>query len=408
MDNSSIDDRPIASCATLWRNSLAAGSLVVLLTALAFLANRIGHASVPIWPDFAQLQATLAEPLSALRWLLGDMSEAVFYKHELAAVGMLLGAALAYRLARRGSSWQGFSISYGSGLWPWVLLSSSLGLVLSNLLWDWTVLESGVWQPTFVAFVSLPAALVLMYGGGWKVSLLGAVVGALLVTPCSLLLVNYLCMPLGLPNVIGNVSGMAIGSAIAFSLLRNVRWLAQNKLDQASDVAAPVATETYGASWTVRRILADFTESPFFGNEWASVGLIGGVLLALMLNPYGPAYGSGLLPQILCAQVLASAIGVLIWRSQWQARGWYPTYVPVVSVAPAVVLTYGGSPLVIGLAALLGALMAPPLAAKISDRLPAHYHPYIGNVLSMAASVLVIVPLIGCALMVIDMSRGAI
>jgi hypothetical protein len=64
-------------------------------------------------------------------------------------------------------------------------------------------------------------------------------------------------------------------------------------------------------------------------------------------------------------------------------------------VVPAAILTHGGSGLVIGSSALLGALIAPPLACAIAKRLPADMHTYIGNVLSMAISTLLIVPLIG-------------
>ncbi|MEI0548601.1 hypothetical protein R1N68_28705, partial [Klebsiella sp. 72742] len=92
-----------------------------------------------------------------------------------------------------------------------VFVSSLFGLLLSHLLWGWT-LTAGIWQPTFVAFVSLPAAMVLLYGGGWQVAISGAVLGAVLVTPASLLMVNYICYPLGLPAVVGNVSGMAVAS----------------------------------------------------------------------------------------------------------------------------------------------------------------------------------------------------
>lgn len=114
-----------------------------------------------------------------------------------------------------------------------------------------------------------------------------------------------------------------------------------------------------------------------------------------MLNPASPFYGSGWLLQLLAAQTLASALGVLVWRRQWIARGWYPTYIPVVSVAPAAILVHGGSLTVIVLSASLGALLAPPLAVAISQRLPAYMHGYIGNVLSMAISTLLILPLIG-------------
>lgn len=381
---------------TLVVNGMAAAVLVAVLSSLAYAATFLGQSSSASWPGFAGLMAELPEPMAALRWLLGDMSEATFYKHELASIGMLAGALLAYWGYRKGRAWQGFAIAYGTGLWLWILLSSVLGLVLSNLLWGWTLFASTAWQPTFVPFVSLPAAMVLMFGRGWRVALTGAVMGALLVTPCSLLIVNYFCNPLSLPSVIGNVGGMALGSVIAFILCRRLQWLRGNTGDvEAGDSPTPSVQTGHGAIWTVRRILADFTEAPFWGNELASLGLILGVMLAAVLNPLGPVYGTGLLAPLLTAQALASAVGVVIWRRQWIARGWYPTYIPVVSVAPAAVLTYGGAPIAILVGATLGALLGPPLATFVSSRLPRDIHPYVGNVVSMAICTLLVVPLIG-------------
>lgn len=345
------------------------------------------------WPGYADMVTSLPHPIAWLRWVLGDISEVAFYKHELASIGLLGGAYLAWWASRTGKPWQGFAISYGTGLWPWLATSSLLGLLLSNALWGWTVTAS-TWQPTFAAFVSLPAAMVLMFGGGWKVTLNGAVLGALLVTPMCLLIVNYICLPLGLPVVIGNVLGMAVGSVIAFVLCRRVPILVRS--DYIAPIKpAPLMPPTYGAMWSVRRVLADFSEAPFFGNELASLGLLAGVLLAYALNPMSPAYGSGLIVHLIGAQALTSALGVVIWRHQWIKRGWYPTYVPLVSVVPAAVLTHGGSWLVMGSSALLGALIAPPLACAIAGRLPPHVHPYIGNVISMALSTLMVVPLVG-------------
>ncbi|MCW8275683.1 hypothetical protein IMF27_08195 [Pseudomonas sp. PCH199] len=350
------------------------------------------------WPSYSDMVSGLPEPSAWLRWVLGDISEVAFYKHEFASIGLLAGAYLAYWANRTGKSWQGFAISYGTGLWPWLVTSSLLGLLLSNLLWGWTVSATD-WQPTFVAFVSLPAAMVLMFGGGWKVTINGAIIGAVLVTPMCLLIVNFVCNPLVLPAVIGNVLGMAVASVVAFLLCRY--WPSLVKSKQSG--APPVSTTThvtakapdYGVIWSLRRILADFSEAPFFGNELASLGLILGALLAYSLNPLSPVYGSGLLLHIIGAQALTSAIGVLIWRRQWMLRGWYPTYIPLVSVVPAAILAYGGSWQIIISSALLGALLAPPLACAIARKLPADMHPYIANVLSMAISTLLIVPLIG-------------
>jgi hypothetical protein len=362
-----------------------------LISALLVLWVALSHQGS--WPDYGEMVASLPHPVAWVRWVLGDISEVAFYKHELASLGLLSGAYLAWWASRHGKRWQGFSIAYGTGLWPWLVTSSLLGLLLSNLLWGWSV-TSETWQPTFAAFVSLPAAMVLMFGGGWKVTINGAVLGALLVTPMCLLIVNWVCLPLNLPVVIGNVLGMAVGSIVAFLLCRRVPLLVRS--DYIAPVRpAPAKPSTYGVVWSLRRVLADFSEAPFFGNELASLGLIAGVLLAYALNPVSPAYGSGLVLYLIGAQALTSALGVVIWRSQWIKRGWYPTYVPLVSVVPAAVLTHGGSWVVIGSSALLGALIAPPLACALAGRLPAHFHPYIGNVTSMALSTLLVVPVVG-------------
>lgn len=347
------------------------------------------------WPDYSHMLAHLHEPLARLRWIAGDISEVTFYKHELPALGLLAGAALAHWANRKGMRWQGFAICYDTGLWPWLVTSSLLALLFSHVLWGWT-LSSGAWQPTFVAFVSLPAAMVLLFGGGWKVTINGALLGALLVTPVSLLLVNYLCYPLQLPLLIGNVGGMAIASVLAFLLCRRFPKLVHSTPAVATParVSAPQAKPEYGVAWTFRRVLADFSEAPFFGNELASLGLILGALLAYYISPTGPAYGSQLLLEMLVGQTLASFIGVLFWRKQWRRLGWYPTYIPIVSVVPVAVLTLGGHWQVIVLSACLGALMAPPLAHAISRRIPSHMHGFVGNLLSMAVCTLTIVPFI--------------
>jgi hypothetical protein len=117
-----------------------------------------------------------------------------------------------------------------------------------------------------------------------------------------------------------------------------------------------------------------------------------GTLLSWVLNPQHPALGSGLLPAMLLSQVLASAIGVFLYYERWRDLEWYPTFVPVVSVAPAVVLTFGGTMQSILAGAVLGAVAGPPVAQFVIDRLPNHWHLYIGNTFSMALCTLVIVP----------------
>ena len=241
------------------------------------------------WPSYSDMLSSLPDPNAWLRWVLGDISEVAFYKHEFASIGLLAGAYLAYWANRTGKVWQGFAISYGSGLWPWLITSSLLGLLLSNLLWGWTVTATS-WQPTFAAFVSLPAAMVLMFGGGWKVTINGAIMGAVLVTPMCLLIVNYVCNPLGLPAVIGNVSGHGGRQRLRFSALPLRAEPDEVRTDHPAHEASalrrrpPTKAPDYGVIWSLRRVLADFSEAPFFGNELASLGLLLGCTAGLHLE----------------------------------------------------------------------------------------------------------------------------
>lgn len=386
-----------SSSTTPW---IAGIVLVGVTAALATLLHRIAPGLPRVLPDYGDVQAAAYTGVATfLRWCLGDTTEAQFFKTSLGGAGMLAGAWIAHLAWTRGRRWAGFPISYGTGLWPWLLASASLGLLLSNVAWGWTINASGAWQPTFVAFVSVPPAVVLVYGAGWAVAATGGVLGAALTTPIALLVVNYFCVPLDLPGVIGNVTGMWGGALIAFLVCRYLPWMRRQATadtpaeDSASEPADPPAPRQ-GPAWVVRRALADFTEAPFYGNEIASAGLLAGTLLAYLLNPANPVYGSTLLPAVLTAQVLTATLGVLLYRRQWTVHGWYPTFVPVVSVAPATVLAFGPTGYAVIAGAVLGALAGPPVAAWISRRLPDDFHPFIGNVMSMALCTLIAVPLL--------------
>lgn len=389
---------PPPSEASRW---LGGAALVAVTAALAVGLARVTDDLPHLVQGYEEWQdGAYANVPDFLRWWLGDATEAPFFKAELGALGMIGGAWLAHRGWRRGRRWAGFPISYGSGLWPWLLASAALGLLLSCVAWGWTVPVTGQWQPTFVPFVSVPPAVVLVYGAGWTVACTGAVLGAALSTPVSLAVVNGFCYPLELPSVIGNVTGMWVGAILAFLICRRLPWMprplaAGGGDEEAQDEGAPDEAPRHGAAWVVRRVLADFTEAPFYGNEIAAVGLIAGTVLTYVLNPLTPAYGSELLPAMLTAQVLSGTLAVLVYRRRWAALGWYPTFVPIVSVAPAAVLTYGGTVQAVVVGAVAGALAGPPVAEQISKRLPADFHPFIGNVVSMTVCTLAAIPLLG-------------
>jgi hypothetical protein len=326
-------------------------------------------------------------------WLIVSISEPQHYAAASAGACLLIGGLFAHLADRKSWKWRGFVQACGTGLWPWVAGSALLSLLLSAIVWGWT-LEPGVWQPLFVPLVSVAPAMVVLYGPGRAVGLTAAVTGALLAPPVSIAAVEYICKPLNLPLVVGATTGMWLGALVAFSLVRFLPWMPAPGVWRAAR-AGDSDLGTKSRLWVPRRVLADFSEAQFFGNEWASAAMILGAVVAYAISPSTMVYGSGLFLAVVASQVATALAGVLIWRRRWQALGFYPTFVPVVSVAPATVLAFGGTIQAVLAGALAGALIAPPVAAAISRRLPATFHPFIGNVASMSICPAVIVPALG-------------
>jgi hypothetical protein len=336
-----------------------------------------------------------------MNWVIGDTTEPGYAHSALGGVLMVLGGCVAHWAFRRGKTWMGFPVTSGTGLFVWVTASAASGLVLSNLAWGWTIARTGTWQPTFVPFASVPSAVVLIYGGRMSVALTGAVLGAVLTTPTALLVVNFGCRPLGLPNVVGATSGMWISALLAFILCRHLRWMGHPIISvPRCHPRTPhcfVDASRHGPSWLLRRMLADFTDAQFIGSEWAGVGLLAGTLGSYLLNPALASTEGELLPRLIIAQVLTSVIAICLWHRQWATYGWYPTFVPVVSVAPASVVALDGAVGGILAGAVAGALIAPPLAAAIARRLPPDFHPFIGNVISMSVTTTIVVTALSAA-----------
>jgi hypothetical protein len=364
---------------------VAGGVVLVFVVAWVFAAG--DEPGRRVW------DGRYADARSLALWLITSISEPQYYAVASAGACLLMGGAFGHLADRKSWKWQGFVQACGTGLWPWVAGSALLSLLLGTVAWGWT-LEPGVWQPLFVPLVSVAPAMVVLYGPGRAIGLTAAIAGALLAPPASIAAVEFVCKPLDLPLVVGATSGMWIGALVAFSLVRFLPWM---PAPGAWRTAKPGGPDPRAASWlwVPRRALADFSEAQFFGNEWASAAMILGAVVAYAISPSALVYGSGLFLAVLASQAATALAGVVIWRRRWHAHGFYPTFVPVVSVAPATVLAFGGTVPAVLAGALAGALIAPPVAAAISRRLPAFFHPFIGNVASMSVCTAVIVPVLG-------------
>ena len=65
-------------------------------------------------------------------------------------------------------------------------------------------------------------------------------------------------------------------------------------------------------TWFVRRVLADFSEPQFYGNEIAGLFIILGACLEWFLNSGHGAYASGTIPAIILSQFIAGGVGVYL------------------------------------------------------------------------------------------------
>jgi hypothetical protein len=362
--------------------------------------------TIPVLVNYTTIEKGAAENnlFYKILWIIGDMTEPNFYKSYLGGIGLLAGSMIAYALDKKNSKFKGFSIAYGSGLWPWVFIASFISLIISNIIYG-NNLNNG-WFPTFVPFVCVGAATVFIYGGGWKNVLTGAILGALFTSPISYMVITYVCVPTGLPGVIGSVAGMWIGSIICFEIFKLLPWMKLPEATGTEETAVTSETEIdpkrlHPNRFFVRRIIADFSEPVFASNEYVGMGIILGTLISWILCTLEPVYGAGILAAMIFSQILTGAVSVYVYWHHWMERTWFPSFPSMVSVAPGLTLFYGGSIPVAVIAAILGGIICPPLADLVIRNIPKHWAPVVGTTFSMSLGTIVVAMFIICAKAVI-------
>jgi len=188
---------------------------------------------------------------------------------------------------------------------------------------------------------------------------------------------------------------IASAAAIVLSVLARLR--------PSLPVVMPRYTGWHGAysdvaSWAAW-VLGDTTEPGYAHSALAgAMMLLGGYLAQLAFRSkkrwmgFPVTSGTGLFGWAVGSAALGLVLSNAAWGWTIAVSGmWYPTFVPVVSIAPATVFAFDGSVQAIVTGAVLGALMGPPFAAAVARRLPPDFHPFIGNVVAMAASTATIV-----------------
>ena len=335
------------------------------------------------------IKGIAVSPAKELAWALMDFTEPEFYASVFAGAGTILGGIVAYVLARRKSRLAGFSVCYGSyRMFPWVLASQLISLGLTIFVFrfidGFDAAPDVAFVATFIPIVAAPPAAMLLYGPSVPALVVSSALAGLICSPSATWLAAHVAQPLGLPGVVANVAAMAITGFAIFIVLRALPWVKKVPVPDARPTLTPVE-DVGGTAWFLRRVLAEFSEAPFYGNEVASAVMFAGLLLGCILCPAHAVNGSAqALPAIVLSQVVSAAVGVFLYAGKFADGGWYATYVPVVSTGPACVLALGANIPVALTAGVLGGILGGPIAELVATWLPRDVHGTVANVSSMA------------------------
>ncbi len=371
-------------------------ALVVGFAAYALLSLLVaGEGLIPELAYENIIDGIVASPVKELAWFFMDFTEPEFYASVFAGAGVIIGGAIAYVLACRKSRFAGFSICYGEHrMFPWVVASQFISLALTIFVFRYidgfAADPSVTFVATFIPIVAAPPAAMLLYGPSVPALLVSSVLAGLMCSPSATWIAAHINAPLGLPGVVANVAAMALTGFVIFIVLRVLPWVKKVPVPDARPTLSPVEDVT-GTVWFLRRVLAEFSEAPFYGNEVASAVSLLGLVLGLVLCPAHAVNGSvDALPAIVLSQVVSAAVGVFLYAGKFADGGWYATYVPVVSTGPACVLALGANVPVAVVAGVLGGVLGGPVAELIGSWLPEDVHGTVANVSSMAVTTAVV------------------
>ena len=328
--------------------------------------------------------------VSKIIWMVKDFSEGQFYGGLFAGMGLIIGAVIAWRLDLKKSKYAGINISYGLNIWPWIFVSQILTMSISVFIFNYLDLldnETFSWLPTFLLLVGAPQAVLCIYGPNVKALFTGSILGGLLTVPLANWINNYIIVPIGMPGTVANYFALAGAITITLQVCNLLPWMEKKPFNKIDYGPPPTDEDMYSTLknplWLIRRTLADFTDPLFYGNEIASLFLIIGAIIDWFLNSKHGFLGSQVLPAILFSQLISGGIGVYLYGRKHLENGWYPTYVPVVSIAPFCVLTFGTTLPVILFSSIFGGIIGAPFAELLNRNLPEHLHGVIPNVLAM-------------------------
>lgn len=145
-------------------------------------------------------------------------------------------------------------------------------------------------------------------------------------------------------------------------------------------------------------LIGDWTEGAFLKSVPAAIFMLIAALVAFGLEKKKSKYAGtgvggncGVFPQLLSAQLLGLVICQLVYGRFFAVAGWIPTFTPMCSVAPALILTFGKEPKKVVTSALLAGLVPFPIAYFIMRCMtdPVGVPGFIAGALGMAIGTII-------------------
>lgn len=389
------------------RTKMIGGVLIVWVIAIALYygmnALEPTLTANPHLFGFAEwITGAAAEPGWKVLWAIGDFTEGTVHKSLLGSIGLVGFGFIAHWINKTKPEVKIYGISFNTGNFPWVVIAATSGLLISAFLYGRYLGTLG-WLPTFLPGCTIPAALVTMYGGGWKTSLTSGVLSGIVQFPLAYVGM-ILAVKMGMPSlVLVTVFGMTAGGFIITEVFRLLPWtraivfgkVAPSFPGYGENRAAIPVEPTMG--WVFRRTVTDPTEVFFFGSEIAGIGLLIGSMLSWFLNPLHNVYGiPHLFTAVLAAQLMGCSLCALVYYKKWKDFAWYPTYTVPISVG-VILLQFGTALPLILVSVLLCTFIIPPIAWKfmcfVTSKMP-RYPGMCGSVSGMGVGIAICVLII--------------
>ena len=337
------------------------------------------------------------DPVYKLWWAIGDLTEGAVYKSVIASFGIVGFGFIAHFINKKRPQTKIMPVSYSTGNFPWIVLAACVGLLVSTILYS-DQLTMG-WIPTFLPGCTIPAALVVMYGGGARVALTGGVLSGIIQYPLAYAGM-ILSAKLGMPSLVFvSIIGMSVSGIIITEIFRLLPWTRgyvtgkrTPSVPGVDERCKPIGAEPT-AGWVIRRTLTDPTEVFFFGSELAGIGLLLGAFLSWGLNPAHNCYGVPFLfGAIVCGQLMGTSLTAVLYYEKWKTYGFYPTYSVAIGVGVELLFFGTSMPLIIA-CVILSSLICPFLAGKAwvfcITKLP-RYPSMIGSVAGMGVGIAIV------------------